>query len=1036
MGTVYEELDEAKAEIEKLREDYRAKLQLSESLKRAHNEQLSKFQDANLKIEKLSEELVEKAEEICVAKQMYEELKVTLKDKEAAIKHLTSACDKLRTDCKEKLQTFEEESKGLALALDEANAKNLDQEQQIRLLKEEVEGLRGIVSASRVKDSAGGGKTRASQELKRREVDVMLKLEEDKTKYENQLKWKKEQFAHLEEAHQKLKHQFQVSEKEWEREKASLFDEISRLQTNLESQTRISESLQNRLQLCNQALAHEETKRKRVEIELSELKTHFDNVFVEYEEAKSTVESLTDQRDKDIASLRNTLCTKESLYKEMEYQARVLKQENQELMASLKELQEAQIQEGGGSFSSLTKLRNKLKGLEQVHRDCSARLKSKEAEWNSELDVLREKLKCCCSELDSKSALVDQLKMEAEAHDCLIMQQASQKEESAVMILVLKSVCLEAKMKLDDVYADLDKKNKELEKCLSQLRYLQKVHKGCSDRLKLKEAEWKDELESWVEKLKNCMSELESKKMIIDQQQMEAKGHNSLVENLSSRDEETCDSLLDQLALRDEEAALILLVLKLEFTEAHKKLAVMCADLEEKNKVTDERISQLLTQLEMKNTALVKAQLDAEEERQKFSQLALKAESVNFVEEQQVMQHQEIDKLERMLRKSHESQSELKQQLIRVKFELKEVQKALNVADEELEEQICRRIESEFGVHLWRSAVEQLKMNLQENHRVVEVSLQAELRSLKSDLKKARRTLAKANEELDERFCEVNKADFELQLWKSIAEHLKVALEENHQMRRQVEASLLAEVALEVNLNQEKEGLLNQLEEKNNIINGLHEQIIQLNQELDSHDKESLHHLVEEREQRIENLQQLVKSLEQEFESSTTSFSSRLSGMQSEMNIFREAWQKITTSVFLKEVTIEEKNLIIQELENELLDLKELLRQAKTSDIVIQKLRDENSKMAEDVTKLSSERDCLLDTLNRLSDRMNKLSMDDVQLMESLRSIVQTFDSNEFRTTDALKENSNSNLYSSPKGKKKAEAAIIDERLPFRALNS
>lgn len=52
------------------------------------------------------------------------------------------------------------------------------------------------------------------------------------------------------------------------------------------------------------------------------------------------------------------------------------------------------------------------------------------------------------------------------------------------------------------------------------------------------------------------------------------------------------------------------------------------------------------------------------------------------------------------------------------------------------------------------------------------------------------------------------------------------------------------------------------------------------------HEKQTLHQLVEERDQRIHNLQQLVASLEHEFESSTASFSSRLSRMQEEMNIF------------------------------------------------------------------------------------------------------------------------------------------------------
>jgi hypothetical protein len=54
-------------------------------------------------------------------------------------------------------------------------------------------------------------------------------------------------------------------------------------------------------------------------------------------------------------------------YKEMEYHAAKLEQENQELRISLRELQEDGIQESGAS-SSRAKLRNKLKSLERMHR--------------------------------------------------------------------------------------------------------------------------------------------------------------------------------------------------------------------------------------------------------------------------------------------------------------------------------------------------------------------------------------------------------------------------------------------------------------------------------------------------------------------------------------------------------------------------------------------------------------------------------------------------------------------------------------------
>ncbi|KAJ6301040.1 hypothetical protein OIU77_015362 [Salix suchowensis] len=228
-----------------------------------------------------------------------------------------------------------------------------------------------------------------------RERDSMLlKLEEESGKVENQLKWKKEQFNHLEEAHEKLRYQFRESKKEWEMERSTLIDEICSLQTRLDSQTRMSEDLENRFRMCNEALAHEESRRKYLEVEVSEFKARFENVFTEFQDAKSQLECLTTQRDIEIAALRHSLVTKETFYKEIEYKAGKLEQDNQGLLASLKELQEAGIRELGNP-SSLAKMQNKLKSLEQMHRNCSANLKAKESEWSSQLEKLTRELDNC-----------------------------------------------------------------------------------------------------------------------------------------------------------------------------------------------------------------------------------------------------------------------------------------------------------------------------------------------------------------------------------------------------------------------------------------------------------------------------------------------------------------------------------------------------------------------------------------------------------------------------------------------------------------
>ncbi|KAL2521753.1 basic helix-loop-helix (bHLH) DNA-binding superfamily protein [Forsythia ovata] len=467
MDSVYEELDEVKAEIEKLKDEYRVKADLAESLKRAQNEQLIKTQEANHKLEKLARELNGKEDEICAANQIIEDLKSNLKDKEAAIKHLTSANSKLRLDYGEKLRRCEEENKELGLALDEANAKNMDQEKQICSLKEEIEGVERLLTVLQKKSSEAENKAKASKELKLRD-DVFLKLEEKNRSFEDQLKWKNEQFGHLEEAHEKLRHHLQVREKEWEKEKAVLIDDISSLQSNLESQIRISEDLQSRLHMCNQALAYEEGKRKLLEVQVLEFKNGFDNVCDEYEEAKLKFESLTSQRDQEIATLRGLLGTKETLYKEIQYQFNKLELEKQELMVSIKELQEAQIQEAG-KVSSSSKLRNKLKCLEQVHTDCSMNLKAKETEWRLLNEKLKVDLNICRSALERKDISMNELKKELEDCHSLTVELELQNEENSLLLLVLKSEISEAQLRLANSSACMDLKNKEIEETNSVL---------------------------------------------------------------------------------------------------------------------------------------------------------------------------------------------------------------------------------------------------------------------------------------------------------------------------------------------------------------------------------------------------------------------------------------------------------------------------------------------------------------------------------------------------------------------------------------
>ncbi|KAE8655858.1 hypothetical protein F3Y22_tig00117016pilonHSYRG00171 [Hibiscus syriacus] len=168
MGKAYEELGEVKVENEKLRVDLKSEAELCQNLKKILNEL-----------------------------------------------HLNAAAnDKMRVERDEKNQKWEQESRGLVLALDEANENNVDLEQIFNVLRAENKGLKVHLSVSQNKCSMAEKKAKNPKELK--DTDLFAKVDEGRWKVEDQLKWKKEEFKHLEEAHDKLREKFEISKNEWE----------------------------------------------------------------------------------------------------------------------------------------------------------------------------------------------------------------------------------------------------------------------------------------------------------------------------------------------------------------------------------------------------------------------------------------------------------------------------------------------------------------------------------------------------------------------------------------------------------------------------------------------------------------------------------------------------------------------------------------------------------------------------------------------------------------------------------------------------
>lgn len=435
--------------MEVLTEECRAKTVLSESLRRAHEEQQTRLQEARAQVEKQAREIGAKEAEISVAKQMYEDLKSKFSEKELALKHLNLAHEKLRAGFAEKTAELEAENKLLLSALDEAKAKGEERDELIFSFKQDIERLKGLLSMSQKKCIDAEERAQAPREVRRRD-EMIARLERDKGEVDEQLKWRTEQFRHLEEAYEKIQAKFRGCKKEWEMERSNLVDEVSSLQTSLDSQTRVAEDLRSQLQMCNQALAHEESRRKLLEIQMCESKALYDNVMSAYEEARTKFGSLIVKRDEEVAEMRNSLTTKVTLAKELEFRAAHLEQENEELRLSLKELQGAQIN-GVGAAASFKTLQQKFRALEQAHRGCSEKLKTRDAEWSRTAEKLSNELEDYLFQLHGKDKQLQNLQAEVEVSHSMLMQQRLENEEIYMVLMIIKSKFLELCSNLEEL---------------------------------------------------------------------------------------------------------------------------------------------------------------------------------------------------------------------------------------------------------------------------------------------------------------------------------------------------------------------------------------------------------------------------------------------------------------------------------------------------------------------------------------------------------------------------------------------------------
>ncbi|KAL8136530.1 hypothetical protein V2J09_002531 [Rumex salicifolius] len=457
MDSVCKELQEVKLELGKLKDEYRIKTEVLEHLRKANDDQAVRYQEVKLQMEKLTHELSTKEGDIAESRHLYEDVKCRLQETESSLKHASSINEKLRIDSGEKVQRLEEENRKLISGLNEATLNTSVLERQLCASREEVAGLKVLVLDSQKKCLEAEQKIELKKELSSRD-DAIVKLEEKCMDVQDRLKWKTEHFEHLKEAHKLLQEHLQSSKQEWASEKTTLLQEISSLQINLDTQARLNENLQSELRMCNQALANEESRRRTLEIQLSESKVCFENVLGEFNEAKSNIENLSMERDEKVADLRNALSMKNAHVKEMEYRISHLEQENKELLHSVKELQEAQIGRKKPD-SSFIRLRNKFRDLEQTHNCCSMILEEREAEWSKKMESMIGQVTRCEIDLKTKTEEINQLKLQVETCQSSVDISA---EEISILLMVLKSAYSEVHSEMLDLKLESDTQKEEV----------------------------------------------------------------------------------------------------------------------------------------------------------------------------------------------------------------------------------------------------------------------------------------------------------------------------------------------------------------------------------------------------------------------------------------------------------------------------------------------------------------------------------------------------------------------------------------------
>ncbi|MED6134318.1 hypothetical protein PIB30_035975 [Stylosanthes scabra] len=275
--------------------------------------------------------------------------------------------------------------------------------------------------------------------------------------------------------------------------------------------------------------------------------------------------------------------------------------------------------------------------------------------------------------------------------------------------------------------------------------------------------------------------------------------------------------------------------------------------------------------------------------------------------------------------------------------------------------------------------------------------------------------------ESDETLCEINEIEYELNVWKSFAERLKNDLDENFVKRKELENALLAQVEFSETLKQERDSLVCEVKEKTRSIAYLQECFLRFKaMQGEAAPVICRAESIEEKDMIFEDVQNKVglmahpeelekdNPMEDEFSSSLTSFIPQLATEQAEINLLREACARITAAEVLAALEVEEKKLMIAELEGYIRGIEKKPELQEENCSQIEQLALEKRNLQEKSTMLSPEKEILLSFVLGLSGKLSDecTLTKDTKLMKMLRTIVKSFEKDR-KGDDALvvKEN-------------------------------